>query len=257
MPQFFVPPEALAKGTFRLDGPEAFHVTKVLRYRPGQSVILFDGQGGRFEAVIKEIHPDGSVTGALTGTLHAKDSRKPVELRLYQGLLKSGHWDMVLEKGTELGVSVFVPVLTPRTVVLLNEAERVKSKAERWGRILQAASKQCGRAALPVLGAPAQFRDAVKECQGKGLTLLAWEGLSGATAAESVRLTLREADQGRGGEALRVNLFIGPEGGFSEEEVELAESLGVVVFGLGRRILRAETAAIAAVALLQYEFSGL
>lgn len=257
MPQFFVPPEALAQGTFRLEGPEAFHVVKVLRYRPGQSLVLFDGQGGRFEALISEIHSDGSVSGKLTGTLHASDLRKPVDLRLYQGLLKASHWDMVLQKGTELGVSSFIPVLTPRTVVLLHEAERAKSKEQRWGRVLMAAAKQCGRAELPSLNSPVQFRDAIKECQGQGLTLLAWEGLSGATAAESLRLTLREADQKRGKEALRINLFIGPEGGFSEEEVELAESLGVTVFGLGRRILRAETAALAAVALLQYEFSGL
>lgn len=257
MPQFFVPPEALTQGTFRLEGPEAFHVTKVLRYQKGQSLILFDGKGGRFEAVIREINDDGSVTGALTTTLHKTDDRRPVDIRLYQGLLKASHWDFVLEKGTELGVSRFVPVLTPRTVVLLHEVERAKTKQERWSRILMAASKQCGRGDLPVLEEPIQFRDAIKSCSGHGLTLLAWEGLSGATAAESIRLILREADQARGQDSLRVNLFIGPEGGFSEEEVELAESLDASIFGLGPRILRAETAALAAVALLQYEFAGL
>jgi 16S rRNA (uracil1498-N3)-methyltransferase len=162
---------------------------------------------------------------------------------------------MVLEKGTELGVGVFIPVMTPRTVVLLNDAERAKNKAQRWMKILQAASKQCGRAEIPRLEHPIQFRDAIK--QNQGLTVLAWEGLLGATASESLRLTLRQADQERGENTLRVNLFIGPEGGFSEEEVELAESLGAVVFGLGRSVLRAETAALAAVSLIQYEFSGL
>jgi len=107
---------------------------------------------------------------------------------------------------------------------------------------------------------PVEFRDAIKACfadASKSMTLLAWEGLSPATAGETLRLHLREADQARGAGPLGVNLFIGPEGGFSEEEVELAESLGAVVFGLGPRTMRAETAAIAAVSLIQYEFGCL
>ena len=267
MPQFFLPPQALKDKTFRLIGPEAYHITKVLRYQPGQSLVLFDGKGGRFEAVIKAIEPDGSVCGSLTGTLHGSEERQPVEICLYQGLLKSSHWDWVLEKGTELGVASFIPVTTPRTVVLLHEAERVKAKAERWGRVVMAAAKQCGRADLPAVREPVQFREAIKACtlqpEGeaapapKALTLLAWEGLNGATACETVRLNLREADQGRGSEKMTVNLFIGPEGGFTEEEVELAESLGATIFGLGPRTLRAETAALAAVSLVQYEFGSL
>ena len=90
----------------------------------------------------------------------------------------------------------------------------------------------------------------------KAVTLLAWEGLNGATAGETIRLELREADQARGHDKLAVNLFIGPEGGFTEEEVELAESLGATIFGLGPRTLRAETAALAAVSLIQYEIGG-
>jgi 16S rRNA (uracil1498-N3)-methyltransferase len=267
MPQFFLPPQALKEKIFRLTGPEAYHITKVLRYQPGQSLVLFDGKGGRFEAIIKTIEADGSVCGALTGTLHGTEDRKPADILLYQGLLKSSHWDWVLEKGTELGVASFIPVTTPRTVVLLHEAERVKAKAERWARVVMAAAKQCGRAELPEVREPVQFRDAIKAAakeledepaQGpKALTLLAWEGLNGATACETIRLKLREADQGRGAEKLTVNLFIGPEGGFTEEEVELAESLGAVIFGLGPRTLRAETAALAAVSLVQYEFGSL
>jgi 16S rRNA (uracil1498-N3)-methyltransferase len=267
MPQFFLPPQAHKEKTFRLTGPEAYHITKVLRYQAGQSLVLFDGKGGRFEAVIKAIEQDGSVRGSLTGTLHGTEDRKPVDIRLYQGLLKSSHWDWLLEKGTELGVASFIPVTTPRTVVLLHEAERGKAKAERWGRVVLAAAKQCGRSDLPAVQEPVQFRDAIKAAaerpedgpaeKPKVLTLLAWEGLNGATACETIRLNLREADQGRGSEKMAVNLFIGPEGGFTEEEVELAESLGATIFGLGPRTLRAETAALAAVSLVQYEFGSL
>ena len=267
MPQFFLPPQSLKDKKFHLTGPEAYHITKVLRYQPGQTLVLFDGQGGRFAAVIRTLEPDGSVTGVLTETLHQSAERQPAQIRLHQGLLKSNHWDWVLEKGTELGVSAFVPVTTPRTVVLLHEAERIKAKGERWARVVMAAAKQCGLARLPEVREPVEFRQAIKAAVGepeaepaagaRTLTLLAWEGLNGATAGETLRLALREADQARGSEGIVVNLFVGPEGGFTEEEVELAESLGAVVFGLGPRTLRAETAALAAVCLLQYEFGCL
>jgi 16S rRNA (uracil1498-N3)-methyltransferase len=257
MPQFFVAPEDIQKKSFRLTGPEAFHIVKVLRYGTGQSLALFDGQGGRFEGVIERIDADGTVSGQLTATLKADDSRAPVKLHLYLGLLKASHWDYALEKGTELGVASFVPILTPRTVVLLHEVQRAQAKADRWARIVMAAAKQCGRAELPPVREPAQFRDALRAAKDKGLILLAWEGMKGSVAAEHLRLALREADQKRGAESLDVHLFVGPEGGFSEEEIELAEASGAVVFGMGPRVLRAETAAAAAVTLVQYEFGAL
>ncbi len=257
MPQFFVAPEDIQKKAFRLTGPEAFHVTKVLRYAPGQSLALFDGRGGRFEGVIERIEADGTVGGRLTATLQADDVRSPVKLHLYLGLLKAGHWDYALEKATELGVASIVPLLTPRTVVLLHEVERTRAKRDRWARVVMAAAKQCGRAELPPVREPAQFRDAIRACKDQGLILLAWEGMKGAVAAENLRLALREADQKRGADSLDIHLFIGPEGGFSEEEIELAESLETVVFGMGPRVMRADTAAAAAVTLVQYEFAGL
>lgn len=257
MPQFFVAPDDIQKKSFRLTGPEAFHVTKVLRYGLGQSLALFDGKGGRFEGVIERIDADGSVAGALTATIKADDARSPVRLHLYLGLLKASHWDYALEKAVELGVASIVPLLTPRTVVLLHEVDRAKSKAERWGRVVMAAAKQCGRAELPPVREPAQFRDAMRAAKDKGLILLAYEGMKGSVAAERLKLALREADQKRGAESLDVHLFIGPEGGFSEEEIELAEADGAVVFGMGPRTLRAETAAAAAVTLVQYEFGAL
>lgn len=257
MPQFFLSPESISDKTFHLKGPEAFHITKVLRYREGQSLVLFDGKGGRYQAIIEKIYPDGSLSGALTATLRAKDERPRVQLNLYQGLLKSSHWEWLLEKGTELGISSFIPVLTPRTVVVLREADRAKAKHERWNKIIMASAKQCGATLVSELRQPMEFRDAAKACSGKGLNLLAWEGMSQTTAGETLRESLRAADQGRGAESLAVNLFIGPEGGFSEDEVDLAESLGIVVFGLGSRVLRAETAAISASTLILYEFGSL
>jgi 16S rRNA (uracil1498-N3)-methyltransferase len=232
-------------------------VVKVLRYSKGQTIELFDGKGGRFEGVIEDVAPDGAVAGRLTATLKADDARAPARVHLYLGLLKASHWDYALEKGTELGVASFTPVLTPRTVVLLHEVERARAKQDRWARVVMAAAKQCGRAGLPAVKEPRAFRDAIRECKGQGLVLLAWEGMKGSVAGESLRGALREADAARGAQPLDVHLFVGPEGGFTEEEVELAETEGAVLFGLGPRTLRAETAAAAAVTLAQYELGAL
>lgn len=256
MPQFLVAPEDVGQGGFALKGPEAFHVAKVMRLGAGAVLDLFDGKGGRFKGVIEAVHADGSVTGKVTETVKADDQRAPVQLNLYLGLLKASHWDYALEKGTELGVSAFVPLLTPRTVVLLHEVERTKAKAERWSRLIMAAAKQCGRADLPPVRDAVQFRDAIRALKDKGVVLLAWEGMKSSVASQTLGPALRAADAKRGKDTLEVSLFVGPEGGFSDEEVELAEAEGAVLFGMGPRVLRAETAAIAAAALVQYELGG-
>lgn len=255
MPQFYLAPEATDGKTFRLSGPEAFHLVKVMRCREGESLALFDGRGGRFEGVIERIHPDGTVTGTLMA-LRVEASRRQVRVHLYSGLLKAAPWDYLLEKGTELGVASFTPILTPRTVVVLHEAGRIQAKQERWKRVLMASAKQCGIDRIPELRELAQFRDAIKACEGKGLVLLAWEGMSSATAHESLRPKLREVDAASKG-PIDAHIFIGPTGGFTEDEVELARSLGAHPFGMGTRIMRAETAALAACALVQYELGTL
>jgi 16S rRNA (uracil1498-N3)-methyltransferase len=254
MPQFFLPLDTPAEPeTFHLQGPEAFHLVRVLRVQVGQTVTLFDGRGSRFEGLVETIHPDDTVSGKITKKVSGP-SRGGAQVHLYMGLLKSSHWDFVLEKGTELGAASFTPVTTPRTVVLLRE-ERAKAKQDRWSRVIMAAAKQCQRGQLPELKAPAEFRDAIKACadQKGSVTVLAWEGMAGSAAHEALGPVLRS---GVGTQPV-VNLFIGPEGGFSDNEVELARTLGAVVFGLGPRILRAETAAMAAMAAIQYELGGL
>lgn len=247
MPQFLIAPEDAAGETFRLTGAEAFHVVKVLRYSKGQTLDLFDGKGGRFEGTIRDISPEGAVTGTLVKRADAGPSAARVHL--YLGLLKAAAWDDALDKAVQLGAASVTPLLTPRTVVLLHEVERAKSKQERWSRLVMAAAKQCGRGDLPPVQEPVQFRDAIRAVKGQGVILLAWEGLKGVPAGEALATALAGAKGD-------VFLFIGPEGGFSADEVELARAEGGVCFGLGPRVLRAETAAAAALALVQYELGA-
>ncbi|MBI3549372.1 MAG: 16S rRNA (uracil(1498)-N(3))-methyltransferase [Elusimicrobia bacterium] len=274
MPQFFLPPasrrELVSPGAaggaeegrawragdgFTLTGPEAYHITKVLRYKEGHSVELFDGKGGRYTGVIRKVYEDG-VDGEVTGTVESPHPGPKVRLNLYQGLLKASRWEFVLEKGTEIGVSTFIPVTTSRTVVLLREEERIHNKIERWGKIVMASAKQCRRADLPTIQSPVPLRDALKTAAEDGPILFAWEKMAGSSAKSTVREALHAALKDSK-DSITVSLFIGPEGGFHDEEVDLAEVHGATLFALGSNTLRAETASLAAAALIFYELGAL
>ncbi|HVC08964.1 MAG TPA: RsmE family RNA methyltransferase [Elusimicrobiota bacterium] len=255
MPQFFLPPDAVSGESFVLKGPEAFHVAKVLRCRPGDSLRLFDGRGRRFEGVITEIRKDGTVSGTLQNEIGGS-SPAPARARvvLCQALLKQARWDWLLEKGTELGVAAFAPLLTQRTIV---PEDAARAKMERSRRVIMAAAKQCGRAELPALRGPVHLRDALKSCRDRGPVFFAWEALPGVCAASVLRPALERALREAAGGEFTAYLFIGPEGGWADEEVELAEAEGALLFGLGPATLRAETAALASVAAIDYEISAL
>lgn len=260
MPQFLLKREAITetkeagswKGArFKLTGPDAFHIAKVLRCRVGEAVELFDGHGGHFTATLSTVTAE-AVHGVITEERRAKPTA-PVKLHLYPGLLKGSGWDWILEKGTELGAASFTPVVTPRTVVLL-ERERIDAKRERWSKVVLAAAKQCKRAELPEVRPPLRFPEAIREATERGLTLLASERMAGACSRESIRETLVNAAATG---AVELSLFIGPEGGFSDEEVELAEARDVILFGLGANTLRAETAVLASLSVVLYELGVL
>ena len=255
MPQFFLAPGSAKEKTFKLEGPEAFHISKVLRYREGQTVELFDGKGGRWEGRITHLYPDGIVEGTLTATLQAARPGPAVHLNLYQGLMKASRWEWVLEKGTEIGIHSFVPIATARAVVVLHGEEHARAKSDRWSKIVLAASKQCRRAEIPEAKPAIPFLEALKECEGKGLTLFAWEKMGGSSAREALHGALASAREHK--KPFQVNLFVGSEGGFTDEEVELAKFHGAHLFGMGANTLRGETAAIAAASLVLYELGVL
>src|SRR5208283_4486394 len=213
MPQFFLPPKSLKDKNFLLEGPEAYHIVKVLRYREGQALEFFDGLGGRYNAKITHVHSNGDVEGAITQILHAQHAGPKAQLRLYPALLKASRWEWLLEKGTEIGMHSFVPVVTQRTIVLLHEAERVQAKGDRWSKIVLAAAKQCNRADLPPVLPPMPLRDALAQAQKEGLVLMGWEGMAGSPASSVLKEAIAQRHAKRKG-AMTVSLFIGPEGGF-------------------------------------------
>ena len=244
MRRFFVPAEALTGEEVRLTGDLARRLGRVLRLQPGDVVLLLDGSGFEYETRLERLD-DRSAFGRVL-------ERRPgppepqVRLVLYQSLVKGERFDWVLEKGTELGVAAFVPLLAGRAV--RRTSGEGTARLDRWRRVVREAAEQCGRSVLPDLSPPRWLAEALQAAPG--LKILPYERETAHGLREALP-PLRE-------EPLpAVSLFIGPEGGFSEEEVSLARAAGAVTVSLGPRILRSETAGIVAAAAVMYELGEL
>ena len=224
-----------------LEGSAASHVTRVLRLRSGEALTVFNGRGGEHAASIDKSH-GGEVT-VLIGEHRAVERESPVPITLAQGISRGQRMDLVVQKATELGVSRLVPVLTERSVVRL-DAQQSDRKSNHWRAIAIAACEQCGRNRLPEVALPAQLRELLREPAGDRARLLL-----------SPDAALRVEDMPRPQSGVLV--LIGPEGGLSEEEQGQAQAAGFTAVNLGPRVLRTETAAIAALTLLQREFGDI
>jgi 16S rRNA (uracil1498-N3)-methyltransferase len=242
--RFFVPAELLATEHVRLEGAVARQMGRVLRLSPGDRVTLLDGSGKEYIVRLRAFSRD-AIEGEVEGVGDGRAEPR-VHVTLYQGLLKGEKLEWVLQKGIELGVSAFVPLMCRRAVPV--ERRGWDARMERWRRIVTEAAEQCGRSRLPELREPSEFRVACDDARTRGgLAIIAWE------REEAVGLSQALS----GAKLTRVALFIGPEGGFEEDEVAYARSRGIAPVGLGRRILRAETAGLAAVAAIQYHLGEL
>jgi 16S rRNA (uracil1498-N3)-methyltransferase len=251
MPQFRLEKELSAgEDSFLLVGAEAFHATKVLRHKVGDALLVFDPVGQRFSGVIEKISEAGEVVGRIVSRFPAAASC--VAIHLYQALLKSQAWEDVLKKGTQIGVAHFIPVITSRTAVVFKE-ESAENKNSRWSKIILSAVKQSERFSTPTISSPLRFPEALEQGLQSGLNLFAWENLSNSgNNAHKISTFLHKAilEKER---PIRLNLWIGPEGGFSDEEAKKLQDRGAIPFSLGDNILKAEAAAFAACLLIRYE----
>jgi 16S rRNA (uracil1498-N3)-methyltransferase len=258
MHRFFVSPDQLEGGKVTLTGPAVHHVRDVLRLRPGDGIVVLDNSGWEREAEIVEVGRERVVGRVLSRALATGEPRTKVSL--FQGVLKGSHFETVLQKGTELGIVEFVPVITQRCVIA--SLDDVNKRMVRWRRIVQEAAEQSRRGRLPNLQPAMLFSQACERAKRTGgLSLMPWE--------EEKRVNLKlvfgkGGKQAKGKKALSfpsrpfsISLFIGPEGGFSFEEVTLAQRYGIVTITLGPRILRAETAGLVAAASILYELGDL
>lgn len=243
MPRFFVPTRDIDDGQARLQGNEFRHLQRVLRLREGDHVTLFDDAGREHAGIIQSLSPRVAVVRITASTTPERESH--LAIALYQGMPKGRKMDLVVEKATELGARTITPFISAFCTVT---APVGAGKRERWQRIALAAGKQCGRTIVPTVAAPLTFAEALAEASEAGLKLLFFEGAGIAPLAGTA-----EAD----GTPLTAAVVIGPEGGFSRDEVEMAERAGFRVVGLGPRILRTETAALVALAVVQARWGDL
>jgi 16S rRNA (uracil1498-N3)-methyltransferase len=224
-----------------LGGSAAGHITRVLRLRAGAALTLFDGRGGEYAGRI-EAARSAAVTVAV-GEHRAIERESPLEITLAQGVSRGERMDLVVQKATELGVARLLPVLSARSVVKL-DARQATRRLQHWRAIAAAACEQSGRNRVPEVVAPVPLRTLLRECAGSdGARLL----LSPAAAQRIDELPRPAA----------VTVLIGPEGGLDDAEQDAALAAGFRAVRLGPRVLRTETAALAALALLQRSFGDL
>jgi 16S rRNA (uracil1498-N3)-methyltransferase len=242
MHRFFLTDHALAAGAEVDLGAIRHQLGRVLRSQPGDTILLLNGDGQEYVTELSAITESGAI--GVVRQARAATGEPRLQVTLYQCALKGGKMEWVLQKGTELGVSRFVPVISERTIV--RPASRISRKYDRWRTILREAAEQSRRGLLPVLADPMSWSEAVQAATAGGaLRLFPWEaaggalGLAQAVTASGVRPKPRLAC-----------LLVGPEGGLSDAEARLALSNGWQLVTLGSRILRAETAALSALAIL-------
>ena len=233
--------EALAAGkSLVLEGSAANHIMRVLRLRDGDVLTLFDGRGGEHGARITGFRRDSVQVEVQEHRDVERESK--LNLTLAQGISRGERMDWVMQKATELGVTRIIPVITERTMVKLDERQSER-KLEHWRAIVIAACEQSGRNRVPEVAAPCAYHEVLRSGDGNGKKLLL-----------SPTGNLNARDLALSG---RATLLVGPEGGLSPEEQEQAVGAGFEQVRMGPRVLRTETAAIAALTILQHDFGDI
>jgi 16S rRNA (uracil1498-N3)-methyltransferase len=246
MHYFFIEPAALLKPTVVIDGSQVRHIKKVLRLKPGDSIRLFDGGGFEYEAIIRRLLDDRAELNVVQKLPGTKES--PVQIAVAQALLKEKKMDRLLRSLCELGLTQWIPFTCERSIPRPGQ-KRMPARVERWNKILKESLKQCRRTKLPEVNRMLVFEAVLEFGRFCDLMILFYENES--TSLNSVILQTAPAHP------QKVLMIMGPEGGFSDQEVSKARAAGCRVAGLGPRILRAETATIAAVALAQFLFGDM
>ena len=220
------------------------HIRESLRLRAGDAILVLDGCGMEYDVTLEKVSR-GAVRGKVVASRECKQDVK-VQIGLYQALPKGAEKvNFVLRRGTEIGLSEIGFFSSARSVPTMRGAKRSEEKLTRWRRVVMEAAKQCRRATLPEVALFEGLEEVLDHCANHDLVVMAWEEEEGTRLREDLKAA---------GDVERVALVVGPEGGFEEQEVRLAEERGAKVCSLGKLILRSELAAIVGASLILYEF---
>jgi len=245
MHKFFVTPKDIRGNSITITGEDVHHIKKVLRMDIGDELMVSDGNGKDYICKI-----DSFLKGIVKCTIIEKlnvNAESPLSIILYQCLPKSDKMELIIQKCTELGVKEIVPVISSRTIVKMEDDKRDK-KLERWNKIARESAKQSNRAYVPIVRPPLNFEKALEEISELDLGIIPWEKENG----NGLKHVLRDRKGVRD-----IGIMIGPEGGFSNEEVDKARKCGLISVTLGPRILRTETAGFVIVSIVMYEIGDM
>lgn len=246
MHKFFVPLDNIFENLVKITGDDVKHIYKVLRLNIGDEICINDCTGNEYLANIKSIDKK-EVNAEITEKLELNNESK-INITLYQGLPKAAKMDLIAQKNTELGVKSIIPVVTER-VVVKGDLKEFK-KVDRWNRIALEASKQCKRSSIPKINNPLNFNDALEDLKQFDLVIIPYENKKNY----GIKAMINEINKE---EIKNIAIMIGPEGGFSEDEIEKLKEIDAKIVTLGPRILRTETAGFVCVSLVMYELGDL
>jgi 16S rRNA (uracil1498-N3)-methyltransferase len=234
---FYVPPTQITEEIATITGAEQHHLRNVLRGKLGDTIRIIDGEGSVFLAQLCRIDVESTAAEILSRNFH---ERNTPSLTLFQGLPKNDKMKLILQKTTELGVTQIVPMPTERSLQQPSENRR-----ERWNRVILSATKQCGRVWIPELCEVQEFENCLSMLQRFALSLILWEN----ERQQHIKAVLREKTK-----VESIAFLVGPEGGFTDKEVNAAIEKGCIPVTIGSNILRTETAAIAGITIAAYEY---
>lgn len=242
MHHFFVAPSDVEQDRVFIKGSDARHIAKVLRLIKGDKITVSDGAKNLYKVELANVALNVVECRIIESI--SIETQPYFKLTLMQCLPKSSKMELVIQKGTELGVSCFVPLMCKRTIVKLDE-KSIKTKLRRWKKIAYEAAKQSRRLTVPEVLEPISLREAIEKIDEKALILMPWEG----EQAVLLKDVLSEYEK-----LNRAYVIIGPEGGFETEEVELAKKHNAKIVSLRKRIMRTETAGLYVASVLVYLF---
>lgn len=241
MYHFFVEEEQIEEGYIRITGSDVNHIRNVLRMKPGEEILISSRQGGDFHCSVDTVEADE--VGARILWKESLGRELSCEVILFQGLPKADKMELIIQKNVELGVAAIVPVAMKRCVVKLDE-KKAQAKEKRWQQIAESAAKQSKRGIIPKIMPVMNFSEALEYAKSLDKKLLPYECAEGMQRTKQLLSGICPGQ--------KVGIFIGPEGGFEEQEVEAAEACGFQIMTLGRRILRTETAGMMLMSVLSY-----
>lgn len=244
MHKFFVEKSQIKDGKAFISGKDFKHINRVLRLKEGEEIII-SSEGKSYLSILDEIRENEVVFNMSSKPL--KSSEAPIDIVLYQGFPKGSKMEYIVQKGTEIGIKDFHGVLTHRTIVKFKDDKKKNSKIERLNSIIVEAAKQSKRDYIPKVEAISGFQEMIEKLKDEENIIVPYEDEENNSFKDALKAIKGE----------KINLIIGPEGGFEKEEIEKLKDIGAKTVSLGPRILRTETAGVVAASIILYELGDL